>query len=72
MAQRTITQAEQDTWKPLFESLFREGRVSFGGIPFMSQTKLTLEASEDGRNVLYEHLYRAGSFGFFSPEPTTT
>lgn len=64
MAQRSITEAEQDGLKPYYGTLFEQGRKSAGGYPRYPPEASIYDVSDEERERYYEHLWKAGSFGF--------
>ncbi|KAF5556060.1 cyclopentanone 1,2-monooxygenase [Fusarium napiforme] len=64
LGNRGVTKTEQDNWKPFFPALFREGRLSAGGLPHTPPKKSIFDVSDEERTSHYETLWRSGSFGF--------
>ncbi|KIX06716.1 uncharacterized protein Z518_04692 [Rhinocladiella mackenziei CBS 650.93] len=64
MAQRDISEAEQDCLKPYYGTLFKQGRKSAGGYPRYPPDCSIFDVSDQEREDYYEHLWKAGSFGF--------
>jgi len=64
MKNRPVSEVEQDCMKPYYHVLFKEGRKSAGGYPRGPPDCSIFDVSDAEREEYYEHLWKAGSFGF--------
>lgn len=65
--QRPVSEIENRSWHQYLDAVFKESRKSTNGfLPVEKPAKMTLEATEEERNELWEKLWARGAFAFWT------
>ncbi|KAL4889657.1 hypothetical protein BDV59DRAFT_210099 [Aspergillus ambiguus] len=64
MGNRTITEAEQDAFRPYYRTVFDVGRAGAAGFAIPMQTTPMAAMTDAEREAQWERLWRAGAFHF--------
>jgi len=66
MGQRAFTVEEQRGWKPYYERLFKEGRLSGAGFPSAMKPGSPFDDTPEQREAFFEELWDRGAFNYIS------
>ncbi|KAH6988314.1 hypothetical protein BKA56DRAFT_477622 [Ilyonectria sp. MPI-CAGE-AT-0026] len=64
MGNRSISVSEQTAWKSFYPALFRQGRLSGGGLPLTPPKGSIYDLTDAERESYYESIWKSASFGF--------
>ncbi|KAF2490632.1 FAD/NAD(P)-binding domain-containing protein [Lophium mytilinum] len=64
MGQREFTVQEQNGWRPYYDRLFKEGRLSFSGFPSTRKQGNLFDDSLEEREALFNELWDRGAFNY--------